>query len=79
MRVSYRPTRFMPVVGEVLCVAEVCVKCVKDVLESPRWTSAVMRARTSQNEMRLVCGNDGSEDLPHARKNPQCVLTWLST
>ena len=41
---------------------------VKDSLESPHWTPATRGARTGAREIGLVCGNDGSEDLPHAHK-----------
>lgn len=48
--------------------AEVCMASVKDSLESPRWTPAIMGVRTGESNIGLVCGNDGSEDLPHAHK-----------
>ncbi len=41
---------------------------MKDSLESPHWTPAIMGVRTGEREIRLVCGNDGSEDLPHTYK-----------
>ena len=48
--------------------AEVCMANVKDSLESPHWTPAIMGVRIGKCEIGLVCGNDGSEDLPHTHK-----------
>lgn len=41
---------------------------VKDSLESLHWTPAIRGVRTGESEIRLVCGNDESEDLPHTHK-----------
>lgn len=48
--------------------AEVCMANVKDSSESPDWTPAIMGVRTGEREPGLVCGNDGSEGLPHTNK-----------
>lgn len=36
--------------------------------ERPCWTSAILEVRTGGSKIGLVCGNDGTEDLPHAYK-----------
>lgn len=41
---------------------------VKDNLKSPHWTPAIRGVRSGESKIRLVCGNDGSEDLPHTHK-----------
>lgn len=58
--------------------AEVCIANVKDSLESPHWTPATMGVRTGESEIRLVCGNDGSEDLPHTNKTITVSLNGYS-
>lgn len=49
-------------------MCEVCMANVKDSSVSPHWTTAIMGVRTGEREIRLVCGNDGSEGLPHTHK-----------
>ena len=45
-----------------------CTAIVRDSIERPCWTSAILRVRTGESEIGLVCGNDGSKDLPHPHK-----------
>lgn len=50
-----------------MCV-EMWMANVEGSLVSPRWTLAIVRVRTGESEIRLVCGNDESEILPHTHK-----------
>lgn len=38
---------------------------MKDILERPCWTSAILGVRTGERETGRVCGNDENEKLPH--------------
>lgn len=52
-----------------VCVSKCVWRNVKDSSERVRiWTPAIMGVRTGESEIRVVCGNDGSEDLPHTHK-----------
>lgn len=47
-----------------MCV-EVWMANMEGSLVSRSWMLAIVGVRTGESDIRLVCGNDGSEILPH--------------